>query len=488
MARDNVTQLEVIETRHRQPPANEEAEQALLGAILAANHTYDTVAHFLKPQHFFLSVHGEIYEACGKLIMQGRTANAVALKNVFDEVEALAEVGGSQYLAGLQANYVSLLNVADYGRTIHDLFLRRQMIELGETLARDGYACDLETTAAQQLDKADAALLKIRERGAAGDGLRPASELGRPALEEVEAARRAHAEGRTVGLSTGLYDLDRMLAGLHKGDLIILAGRPSMGKTALGAGIAHCAAVNGEPAFFFSREMTASQLMARWFALRSRIDFDRIRKGDLSDDEFDRICAEQAALAKLPLFIDDDRGANTVQSIRAAARRRQRRDGLSLVVVDYLQLLQAAERTYRDNRVAEVTAISRELKLMAGELDVPVIALSQLSRASEGRDDKRPQLQDLRESGAIEQDADVVVFVHRPEYYLQRDEPKDRKSGETEEKFDARRKDWQYRIMKVGGKAEIIVGKQRQGALGVVNCDWDSRTLRYSDEGQGSLI
>lgn len=476
--------------RAPEPPANIEIEQALLGAILTRNTLYDDVADFLKPQQFYQAVHGEIFEACATLIGRGQSANAVTLKNLFEQAEELPGVGGAEYLAKLQASPLSLrpADVKHYASTIVDMANRRGLIDIAAEMNRAAHDIDLDTTAEQIADKSDAALLEMRSTADVGEGLRSTGSFG--ALEEIEDNRRRRDDGQTIGLSTGLICLDRVLVGLQAGDLIILAGRPSMGKTALVTGIAHAVACNGASVGFFSREMSGKQISARLLALRTGLDFSRIRQGHLSDDELERLCGAQSELNALPLTIDDNRRANTISGIRAAARRHKRAHGLDLVVIDYLQLLQHNERTYRDNRQQEVSAISRDAKMMAGDLDVPVIAISQLSRANENRDDKRPQLQDLRESGAIEQDADVVAFVHRQEYYLLRDEPKERKANESKEKYDSRYIDWQARVAAAGGKAEIIVAKQRQGAVTSVTTDFHAQTMSFRDEGypQGSML
>jgi len=475
----------------RLPPANEEAEQALLGAVLANNAAYERVAEFLLPEHFADAMHGRIYEACGKLIERGQIANAVTLKNYFEQEAALNDVGGAQYLAKLQASYVTIINAADYGRTIHDLHLRRELIDLGEGVVNDAFEHDLDSNARDQIEVAEEKLFSLAEVGQSDKGLAPFKQALIQSVDMTETALRR--EGQLAGVTTGLTDLDKLLGGLHRSDLLILAGRPSMGKTALATTIAFNAArtprqerdPDGNPierpqvTAFFSLEMSSEQLATRILASESRVRSDAMRKGEISNEDFDAIFEASRSLYEVPIFVDDT-PALSVSQLRTRARRLKRQHGLSLIVVDYLQLMQAPIGRRIDNRVQEVSEITRGLKAIAKDLDVPVIALSQLSRQVEQREDKRPQLSDLRESGSIEQDADVVMFVYREQYYLERAEPAQR-PDEANDKFDERHQRWLELCERAYGVAEIIVAKQRHGPIGTREFAFDGDTTSFKD-------
>ncbi|MEO3429639.1 replicative DNA helicase [Pelagibius sp. CAU 1746] len=474
----------------RLPPANDEAEQALLGAILANNAAYEKVADFLRPEHFSDGVHARIFEACGKLIERGQIANAIQLKNLFEQESALAEVGGAQYLAQLQSSYVTIINAVDYGKTIHDLYLRRQLINLGEDMVNDAFDYDLDIDASQQIALAEDKLYKLAEIGETEGGLAPFKSA---VLESLHMAEAAMKRDGLAGVASGLNDLDKLLGGFHPSDLLILAARPSMGKTALATNIAFNVAADTrtekdadgnpieqrQPVAFFSLEMSAEQLASRIIAERTGVRSDSMRRGDIRDEEFDAIFEASRQLFELPLFVDDT-PALSVSQVRTRARRLKRQHGLSMIVVDYLQLMQPPAGKRSDNRVQEVSEITRGLKAMAKDLDVPVIALSQLSRAVEQREDKRPQLSDLRESGSIEQDADVVMFIYREQYYAERAEPTQR-DGEDDNKFHERLERWKERCERAYGKAEIIIAKQRHGPIGSREFAFDGDTTRFSD-------
>lgn len=457
---------------YRTPPHNFDAEQALLGAILVNNLAHNRVSEFLQPEHFADAVHGRIFDACTKLIERGQVANPVTLKGVFDQDAELEDIGGAQYLARLAASSVTIINAADYGRIIFDLFLRRELIGLGEEVVNDAYAPDLEVDAPAQIEGAEQKLFDLATTGQYEGGFSPFSKTLTSAIDMAEAAHKR--EGKLVGIATGFADIDRLLGGLHPSDLVVLAGRPSMGKTALATNIAFHAAqackfetdeqgrkkvVDGGVVGFFSLEMSAEQLATRILAEESLVPSEKLRKGDLKQEEFLKVVKASQKLSEVPFFIDDT-PALSVAALRTRARRLKRTQDLSLIVVDYLQLLRPAAGHVPDNRVQEVSEITRGLKALAKELNVPVLALSQLSRAVEQRDNKRPQLADLRESGAIEQDADVVMFIYREEYYLSRQEPDDEQSTKHAE--------WEERIMKVRHIADIIVAKQRNGPIGNV--------------------
>ncbi|MHA1600442.1 MAG: replicative DNA helicase [Alphaproteobacteria bacterium] len=475
----------------RHPPVNYEAEQALLGAILANNRAYEKVADFLRPDHFADGAHGRIYEACGKLIERGQVANAVTLKNLFEQDEALAEVGGAQYLAKLQSSYVTIINASDYGRTVHDLFLRRELIALGEDVVNDAFEQDLDVTATNQIEVAEQKLYNLAEIGQSDGGLRTFKSAVIEAIAMTEAALKR--DSHVSGVSSGFRDLDKLLGGLHQSDLVILAGRPSMGKTALATNIAYNAASSrrresapdGTPievpevVAFFSLEMSTEQLATRIISEQAHVRSDSMRRGEIHDAEFDRVFEASRALHTLPLFIDDT-PALSIPALRTRARRLKRQHGLSLIVVDYLQLMQGPPGMRNDNRVQEVSEITRGLKAVAKELNVPVIALSQLSRQTEQRDDKRPQLSDLRESGSIEQDADVVIFLYREEYYLARERPTQRPS-ESGERFGERQSGYDERLEQSRNKAEVIIAKQRHGPIGTVELHFQGEFTQFND-------
>jgi len=469
----------------RIPPHNYEAEMALLGAILANNLTFDKVNEFLRPDHFADALHGRIYEAAGKLIERGQIANALTLKSLFDQDPALLEHGGAQYLARLAASVVTIINAEDYGRAIHDLHLRRQLIDLGEVMVNTAHDHDLDLPATGQIETAEEKLFRLAETGDTENGLRPLTEALTGAINMAEAAVKR--EGHVTGVTTGLVDLDKKLGGLQPSDLVILAGRPSMGKTALATNIAFNAALahklapeNGGRVAFFSLEMSAEQLATRILAEQTGISSDRIRRGEISrDDDFSRLVIAAQDLQTLPMHIDDTPGLS-VPAMRTRARRLKRRHGLGLIVVDYLQLMRSPAGLRSENRVQEVSEITRGLKAIAKELEVPVLALSQLSRAVEQRDDKRPQLADLRESGSIEQDADVVMFIFREQYYHERGEPKQR-DDESSEKFAERHSRWLERGERVHNVAEVNIAKQRHGPIGTVELYFDGMVTKFGN-------
>ena len=483
---------------HRDPPINIEAEQALLGAILANNAAYERVAEFLLPEHFADPVHGRIFDACGKLLEQSRLANAVTLKNLFEQSDELADVGGAQYLAQLQGSYVSIINARDYAHTIHDLSMRRQLIAVGDDMVNDAFDYDPELSAMAQIEKAEMNLFSLAERGQTEGGLKSFRIAITETIEMAEAAFRR--DSHTAGLPCGFKDLDRLLGGLHKSDLIIVAARPSMGKTSFATNIAYNVAASvgrekdaagndietPEVVAFFSMEMSTEQLATRIVSDITAVRSDSIRRGEIREEEFDRLFEASRTLHKLPLFIDDT-PALTIPALRTRARRLKRQQGLSLIIVDYLQLMQSAQRGRSDNRVQEVSEITRGLKAIAKELDVPVIALSQLSRAPEQRDDKRPQLSDLRESGSIEQDADVVMFLYRDEYYLAREAPNQRTS-DTDDKFHERLARYEELMEKAKNIAEVILAKQRHGPIGTVKMHFNGEFTRFSDLAEGDRV
>jgi len=480
-----------------QPPANTEAEQALLGAILVNNVAYARVSEFLLPEHFGNAVHGRIFAATAKLIERGQIANPVTLKNLFDQDGALAEIGGAQYLARLAESAVTIINAEHYGRTIHDLHLRRELITIGQDVVTDAFRHDLDDLATEQIERAEQKLFELATAGQAEGGFQPFTTALTTAITLAQAAFKR--DGKTVGVASGFVDLDKKLGGLHPSDLIILAGRPSMGKTALATNIAFAAAKAYRPARgadgkidlsrgaedgavigFFSLEMSAEQLATRILAEESGTSSDRIRRGDVRREDFDKFVAASQRLAAVPMYIDDT-PALSVGALRTRARRLKRQQGLGLIVIDYLQLLRPSTQSRAmENRVQEVSDITRGLKAIAKELDVPVLACAQLSRAVEQREDKRPMLSDLRESGSIEQDADVVMFIFREEYYLSRTEPT-RRPEESEDKFNDRYDRWKERCEATFGTAEIIIAKQRHGPIGTVKLHFEAETTKFDN-------
>jgi replicative DNA helicase len=476
----------------RTPPYHPEAEQTLLGALLINNAAYLRISEFLQPEHFGNALHGRIFTAIGKLIERGQIANPVTLKNLFDQDAVLTEVGGAQYVARLAEAAAAIVNASDYARIIHDLHLRRKLIALGEDIVNDAFRQDLDDLAYDQIERAEKTLFDLATTGQAEGGFRTFGTALTSAILNAEAAFKR--SGKTVGIATGFVDLDRKLGGLHPSDLIVLAGRPSMGKTSLATNVAFCAAKSYKPppapeirnvaedgalVAFFSLEMSAEQLATRILAEESGVSSDRIRRGDVSHEDFDRFVQASQRLAAVKLFIDDT-PALSVSAVRTRARRLMRQQGLGLIIIDHLQLLRPSNQLRaQDNRVQEISEITRGLKALAKELNVPVLALSQLSRAVEQREDKRPILADLRESGSIEQDADVVMFIFREEYYLSR-EPS-RRSDENESKFSERYQEWRERLEKVHGLTEIIVAKQRHGPIGTVKLHFDAETTKFDN-------
>jgi replicative DNA helicase len=484
---------------YRTPPHNSEAEQALLGAILANNAAFSRVSEFLQPVHFADGVHGRIFAAIAKLIERGQIANPVTLKNLFDQDGALTEIGGAAYLARLAAAVVTIINAEDYGRTIHDLYLRRQLIAIGEDVVNDAHKHDLDSAAEAQIEIAEKRLFDLAESGQIEGGFQPFRNALATAIVMAESAFKR--SGKTTGVSTGFVDLDKLLGGLHPSDLVILAGRPAMGKTALATNIAFAAAKayrakknpdgktvaeDGGVVAFFSLEMSAEQLATRVLAEESGVSSDRIRRGEVEHGDFDRFVQASHRLVSVPLFIDDT-PAISIAALRTRARRLMRQQGLNLIVIDYLQLMRGSDTRGPENRVQEISEITRGLKAVAKELDVPVLALSQLSRAVEQREDKRPMLSDLRESGSIEQDADIVMFVYRDEYYVARAEPA-RRPDESDEKFNDRREKWEQHKDEVEGLAEVIIAKQRHGPTGKVTLLFDGNTTKFANYARQDLV
>ena len=470
---------------YRTAPHNLDAEQELLGAILVNNDAASRISDFLKPEHFAEPIHARIYEAAMVLIERGEIANPVTLKAHFANNDVLTELGGTQYLARLAAAATTIINAAEYGRIIHDLATRRELIRLGEEVVNRAYETGLDDTAPDQIEDAESALYRLAEEGSREGAFQPFVSALTEATRMIDAAYKR--DGRLVGVSSGLKDLDTKLGGMHPSDLLVLAGRPAMGKTALATTIAYNAAdmrqrtgdggdelalSEGAVVGFFSLEMSAEQLATRLLAEACRISSERLRRGEVNDDEFtNQVMPEVYKLQTLPLFIDDT-PALTISQLRTRARRLKRTHDLGLIVVDYLQLMRPSNSQRFDNRVQEISEITRGLKAVAKELNVPVLALSQLSRAVEQRDDKRPLLADLRESGSIEQDADVVMFIYREEYYLERKEP----APDT-----AEHDDWKSKMEPIHNVADVIIGKHRHGPTGTVKLMFERQFTAFRD-------
>lgn len=462
-------------------PHSTEAEQQLLGAILVNNDVFDAVSAIIRAEHFHDPVHARIFEICGARIGKNQLASPVTLQAYFEGDAGLEELGGAEYLTRMAGAAVSSFAARDYAELIYELALRRKLMEVGRDIASEAAKPDTKSEARDLIVKAEQELYTLAEQGTTSQGFQ---SFTRAVTEAIQAANAAYQrEGGLAGLATGLVDLDQKLGGLHKSDLLILAGRPSMGKTSLATNVAFNVAkayrrgmlsdgregaVDGGVVGFFSLEMSAEQLAARILAEAAEISSHKIRQGDMDETEFRRLVQAAKDLEACPLYIDDT-AAIPIAQLAARARRLKRTQGLDLLIVDYLQLVRGTS----DNRVQEIGEISMGLKAIAKELEIPVVALSQLSRQVESRDDKRPQLSDLRESGSIEQDADVVMFVFREEYYVEREKPSDEKMDEMAA--------WQERMDRLHGKAEVIVGKQRHGPIGTVELSFESQFTRFGN-------
>jgi replicative DNA helicase len=464
-------------------PQNIEAEQALLGALLVNNDVYDRIAGIVNASHFFDPVHGRIFETAANRIQKNALASPVTLKPFLEADPGLKELGGPGYLATLAGAAISMFAARDYAQLVYDLAIRRDLISIGQSIAEKAAHPSLDSEPRDQIVEAEQALYQLGEQGKVDKGFQSFLRAVHDAVNVANAAYQR--DGGLAGISTGLVDLDRKLGGLHPSDLLILAGRPSMGKTSLATNIAFNIArayrrgtrpdgtegtVDGGVVGFFSLEMSAEQLAARVLSEAARVPSERIRRGDMEEEEFRAFMMAAKELEACPLYIDDT-PALSISQIAARARRLKRTEGLDALVIDYLQLARPASNR-SEGRVQEVSEITQGLKAIAKELNIPVIALSQLSRQVEQREDKRPQLSDLRESGSIEQDADVVMFVFREEYYHERLEP-----AQNDPKYV----EWQSKMSDLHGKAEVIIGKQRHGPIGTVKLAFESAFTRFSN-------
>ena len=464
-------------------PQNIDAEQALLGALLINNEIYDKINHLLKPQHFYDPVHQRIFEICAEKISRNSLASPVTLKTYFQDDPGIKELGGVSYLAKLAASAISSYASSDYANLISELALRRSLINLGHEISEKALTMNIEESAKDQITTAELKLYSIADKGIETTGF---THLLSASKEAIDIANKAYQKQDGIsGISTGLIDLDKKIGGLHSSDLLIIAGRPSMGKTSLATNIAFNIAnsykkkinddnteilLDGGIVGFFSLEMSSAQLATRILSENSKVPSDKIRKGDLTEEEFRNFIEAAQNLDKCPLYIDDT-AALTISALAGRARRLKRMYGLDVLFVDYLQLIRPSSN--RDSRVNEISEITQGLKSIAKELNIPVVALSQLSRQVESRDDKRPQLSDLRESGSIEQDSDVVMFIFREEYYKEREKP-DEHDVESFLK-------WQEDMSRLHGKAELIIGKQRHGPIGTIELSFQSRFTSFGN-------
>ena len=489
-----VTPLRAVPTEPVDPltlPHNLEAEAALLGALMIDNRLVEDVQLKLRPEHFFEPLHGRIYEQLLRLVDRNMVATPVTLKPLFETDPRMIDLGGPGYLADLTQHTGALIAARDFASQIYDLALLRELITVGRRMVETAIDTSEEIDPQGQIQEAELALYKVAEQGEMSGSVKNFQQAAQLAVEMAERALKSG--GHLSGYTTGLESLNSKIGGLHKSDLIILAGRPAMGKTALATNIAFSAAQRlmrdkadgiaenatvGAGVAFFSLEMSADQLATRILAEQSGVSSESLRMGKISQAEFRNLARAAADLQDLPLYIDDTPGL-TIAALRTRARRLKRQRGIGIIVVDYLQLLQGTAKSSDGNRVQEISEITRGLKMLAKELSVPVIALSQLSRQVENREDKRPQLADLRESGSIEQDADIVLFVYRDEYYHAQKKPED-----GSEKFQA----WLEKAHRIEGRAEVIVAKQRHGSTGIVPVMFHKATTKFSDLADDSYL
>ena len=467
--------FKIVENSQKQMPCNIEAEQAVIGSILVSNDIYDEISPIIDAQKFFDPMHAKIYETIENLISKGLLANPITLKNHFDNNEGLKELGGQEYLIKITKFSTSVKQAIDYANIVQEMHVRRELIKISESvLDQASSETEVAFSGEEMIQNAEKSLFDLAERGHFNQSFMKFESALRQTIEMAKSAYQ-NEEG-IVGVPTGLTDLDSRLGGMHKQDLIIIAGRPSMGKTALATNIAFHAAKNIEKkgskstVAFFSLEMSSEQLSTRILSEQSRIRSNDIRRGKVSEKEFEKFIETSKNIFELPLYIDET-PAITMAAISNRSRRIKRLYGLELIVVDYIQLMKSSgHKEY--NRVQEISEITQGLKALAKELDVPVLALSQLSRAVEHRDDKKPQLADLRESGSIEQDADVVMFVFREAYYIERKEPT---LGSIEHA------EWRQKMDEISNLAEIMISKQRHGPTGNVKVEFEAMYTKFKN-------
>jgi replicative DNA helicase len=464
--------LSIVKDKFKELPNNIEAEQSVIGSILVTNEIFDEISTIISSTNFYDPMHQKIYNAMESLIYKGMLANPITLKNYFEDEKDDLDV--PEYLVKITKFSTSVRQAIEYSKIIYDMFVRRELIKISEQTIDSAKINDLDTSGQNIIENSERLLFDLAEKGSFNSSLVKFDDAMKQTIEMASAAYKN--EGGIVGVPTGLRDLDDKLGGLHQSDLIIIAGRPSMGKTSLATNIAFNAAKhiqdNGKKSSiaFFSLEMSSEQLSTRILSEQARIGSNDIRRGRISDEQFDQFLETSKNIAELPLFIDET-PAISIAAMSNRARRIKRLHGLDMIVVDYIQLMRGT--TYnKDGRVQEISQITQGLKAIAKELGIPVLALSQLSRQVEQRDDHKPQLADLRESGSIEQDADVVMFVYREGYYLQRKEPREATVEHAE---------WQAKMNEVAHLAEIIIGKQRHGPIGKVTLEFEERFTKFKD-------
>jgi len=464
----------ISQTDENKLPSNIEAEQSLIGSVLVNNDIIDEISNIVNAGKFFDPIHRKIYEVIETLNNKGMIANPITLKNYFEKDSGLSEVGGVDYLVKLTRFSSSIKQAIDYAKIIHEMYVKRELIFISDGISDQAKDEQIEKTGENIIEDAEKSLFDLAERGNFSQTFLKFNQAIDQTIEMATLAMKS--DQGIVGVPTGLSDLDEKLGGLHKSDLIIIAGRPSMGKTALATNIAYYAAKNMQDnnekgsVAFFSLEMSSEQLSTRILSEQARISSHEIRTGKATEETLNRYIETSRNIYDLPLYIDET-PAIAISTLSNRARRIKRLFGLKLIVVDYIQLMRTNSNRM-DGRVQEISEITQGLKALAKELNVPVVALSQLSRAVEQRDDKKPQLSDLRESGSIEQDADVVLFVYREEYYLEKKEPK---QGSIEHA------EWQSKMSDIHGQAELIVGKHRHGSTGVVHVEFEGMFTKFKD-------
>ncbi len=464
--------LSIVQDKFKELPNNIEAEQAVIGSILVTNEIFDEINTIISNSNFYDPMHQKIFDAIESLIYKGMLANPITLKNYFKDEKD--DLNVPEYLVKITKFSTSTRQAIEYSKIIYDMFVRRELIKISEQTIDSAKINDLETNGQNIIENSEKLLFDLAEKGSFNSALIKFDDAIRQTIEMASAAYK-NEEG-IVGVPTGLRDLDDKLGGLHKSDLIIIAGRPSMGKTSLATNIAFNAAKNllendkKSSVAFFSLEMSSEQLSTRILSEQAKIGSNDIRRGRISDEQFDKFIETSKNISELPLYIDET-PAISIAAMSNRARRIKRLNGLDIIIVDYIQLMKGTTNN-KDGRVQEISQITQGLKALAKELSVPVVALSQLSRQVEQRDDHKPQLSDLRESGSIEQDADVVMFVYREGYYLQRKEPREATVEHAE---------WQAKMNEVAHLAEIIIGKQRHGPIGKVTLEFEERYTKFKD-------
>ncbi len=490
MEPDKIVKITNKDEKINQNFSNLDAEVALIGCLLWDNRNFEKISDFLEEIHFVDENHQLIFKKIKELLNKNILVSPITLKNYLSDENFKIDI--TNYLNQIKDSSPSTQNTYQYAKIIHELYLKRSLIGIGQNMIHDTFDTDVENSGESLIENAENDLYNLSNIGSAE---RKYSKFGEALKDAINIINESFKrEGKIAGISSGLQDLDNKLGGFHKSDLIIIAGRPSMGKTALGTNIAFNVAksfnekiddsgnkilVDGGKVAFFSLEMSSEQLATRILAEQTKISGDKMRKAELSRDDFKKIAKSSSELEDLNLYIDDN-PILTVATLRARARRLKRLYGIELIIIDYLQLMSSSNKVKGEGRVQEISEITRGLKAIAKELDIPIIALSQLSRQVEQREDKRPQLSDLRESGTIEQDSDVVMFIFRESYYLERMEPI-KKPEETEEKYNERTSRWQELCEKAHNIAEIIIAKQRHGPIGNIKTHFEANYTRFSD-------